>query len=156
MPCAFFLLENEFPQEVKKASWAYYEKRTLHDSSLSLSTHSVLASDMGEKKLAYDLFKKASMIDLGSFMGSSNAGIHAASFGGVWECVVYGFGGVRMLDGKLRIRPTLPDEWNKLSYTIIWKGQKLAVEATKDSVDVKNLTKTAEVEVEINGKVCVL
>lgn len=152
----FFLLENEFPQEVKKASWAYYEKRTLHDSSLSLSTHSVLASDMGEKKLAYDLFKKASMIDLGSFMGSSNAGIHAASFGGVWECVVYGFGGVRMLDGKLRIRPTLPDEWNKLSYTIIWKGQKLAVEATKDGVDVKNLTKTAEVEVEINGKVCVL
>lgn len=152
----FFLLENEFSQEIKKASWEYYEKRTLHDSSLSLSTHSVLASDMGEKALAYDLFKKASMIDLGTFMGSSNAGIHAASFGGVWECVVYGFGGVRMLDGKLRICPALPDKWEKLSYTIIWKGQKLAVEATKDDVKVQNLTGTTEVEVEINGEICKL
>lgn len=152
----FFLLENEFSQEVKKASWEYYEKRTLHDSSLSLSTHSVLASDMGKKKMAYDLFKKASMIDLGTFIGSSNAGIHAASFGGVWECIVYGFGGVRMLDGKLRICPALPDEWEKLSYTIIWKGQKLAVEVTKDYIKVQNLTKTMDVEVEVYGEVCTL
>lgn len=152
----FFLMEDAFPQEVKKASWSYYEKRTLHDSSLSLSTHSVLASDMGEKKLAYDLFKQAAMIDLGSFMGSSNAGIHAASFGGVWECVVYGFGGVRMLDGKLRVNPSLPEAWNKLSYTIIWKGQKLAVEVTKDTLRIENLTGTSDVELEAAGKARVL
>lgn len=149
----FFLLENIFPQEVKKASWKHYEARTLHDSSLSLSTHSVLACDMGEKDMAYDLFKKAAAIDLGPFMGSSNAGIHAASFGGVWECVVYGFGGVRMLGGKLRINPSLPDSWTKLSYTIIWKGQKLSVEVTKDYVEVKNITGTKKVEVEINGEI---
>ncbi len=149
----FFLLENIFPQEVKKASWKHYEARTLHDSSLSLSTHSVLACDMGEKDMAYDLFKKAATIDLGPFMGSSNAGIHAASFGGVWECVVYGFGGVRMLGGKLRINPSLPDSWTKLSYTIIWKGQKLSVEVTKDYVEVKNITGTKKVEVEINGEI---
>lgn len=148
----FFLLENIFPQEVKKASWEHYEARTLHDSSLSLSTHSVLACDMGEKDMAYDLFKKAAMIDLGPFMGSSNAGIHAASFGGVWECVVYGFGGVRMLGGKLRINPSLPDNWTKLSYTIIWKGQKLAVTVTKDDVKVENLTGTEKVEIEVNGE----
>lgn len=152
----FFLLENEFSHEVKKASWEYYEKRTLHDSSLSLSTHSVLASDMGEKLLAYDLFQKASMIDLGTFMGSSDAGIHAASFGGVWECVVYGFGGVRMLDGRLRICPSLPDAWSKLTYTIMWKGQKLAVEVVKDDVKVENLTGTRKVDVEINGKIFTL
>lgn len=148
----FFLLENEFSPEVKKATWEYYEKRTIHDSSLSLSTHSILASDMGEKGLAYSLFQKASMIDLGTFMGSSNAGIHAASFGGVWQCVVYGFGGVRMLDGKLRICPSLPDEWEELSFTIFWKGQKLAVKAAKDMVSVQNLTGAAEVEIEIYGK----
>ncbi len=152
----FFLLEDIFPQEVKKASWKHYEARTLHDSSLSLSTHSVLACDMGEKDMAYDLFRKAAAIDLGPFMGSSNAGIHAASFGGVWECVVYGFGGVRMLGGSLRINPSLPEGWTKLAYTIIWKGQKLAVEVTKDSVNVKNTTKTKKVEVEVNGEKCVL
>lgn len=148
----FFLLENEFSLDVKKATWEYYEKRTIHDSSLSLSTHSVLASDMGEKKLAYDLFQKASMIDLGPFMGSSNAGVHAASFGGVWQCVVYGFGGVRMLDGHLRINPALPDSWEMLSYTLMWKGQKLAVEITKDTVQIQNLTGSRVVELEVAGE----
>lgn len=149
----FFLLEDIFAKEVKKASWEHYEARTLHDSSLSLSTHSVLAADMGEQELAYDLFRKAAAIDLGPFMGSSDQGIHAASFGGVWECVVYGFGGVRMLGGRLRIVPALPKQWTKLSYTIIWKGQKLAVEVTKEDVTVQNLTGTKEVEIEINGEI---
>lgn len=152
----FFLLEDIFPQEVKRASWEHYEARTLHDSSLSLSTHSILACDMGEKAMAYELFRKAAAIDLGPFMGSSNAGIHAASFGGVWECVVYGFGGVRMLGGNLRINPSLPDEWEKLSYTIIWKGQKLAVDVTKVGVRVRNTTGTKKVELEVNGAKCVL
>jgi len=152
----FFLLEDKFPLEVKKASWAYYEKRTVHDSSLSLSTHSVLASDMGEKQMAYELFQKASMIDLGPFMGSSDTGIHAASFGGTWQCVVYGFGGVRMLDGKLRIRPSLPAAWSSLSYTILWKGQKLAVTVTQDDVQVENLTNTAEAEIEVNGELRII
>ncbi|MCD7956320.1 MAG: glycoside hydrolase family 65 protein [Lachnospiraceae bacterium] len=152
----FFLLEDQFSPEVKAATWKYYEQRTIHDSSLSLSTHAVLACDMGEKKMAYDLFRQASMIDLGPFMGSSNMGIHAASFGGVWQCVVYGFGGVRMLGGKLRINPLLPDAWEKLSYTIIWKGQKLAVEVTKDEIVIENLTGNAPVELEVAGQPCVL
>lgn len=102
--------------------------------------------------MAYDLFQKASMIDLGTFMGSSNAGIHAASFGGVWECVVYGFGGVRMLNGKLRIDPSLPDHWSRLDYTIIWNGQKLALEVTADQLRVQNLTGQKPVLFETRGQ----
>lgn len=152
----FFLLEDQFTPEVKAATWKYYEQRTIHDSSLSLSTHAVLACDMGEPEMAYDLYQKASMIDLGPFMGSSNMGIHAASFGGVWQCVVYGFGGVRMLGGKLRINPLLPDAWKRLTYTIIWKGQKLAVEVTKDEIVIENLTGETPVELEVAGQARVL
>ncbi|MCD8329571.1 MAG: glycoside hydrolase family 65 protein [Lachnospiraceae bacterium] len=152
----FFLLEDRFSPEVKAATWKYYEQRTIHDSSLSLSTHAVLACDMGEPEMAYDLYQKASMIDLGPFMGSSNAGIHAASFGGTWQCVVYGFGGVRMLGGKLRIDPLLPAAWERLSYTILWKGQKLAVEVTGSEIAVENLTGTAPVSLTVAGEDCVL
>lgn len=42
----FFLLEDLFPREVKAATWDYYSERTIHDSSLSLCTHAVLAADM--------------------------------------------------------------------------------------------------------------
>ncbi len=38
----FFLLEDLFSPEVKAATWEYYEPRTIHDSSLSLSTHRFL------------------------------------------------------------------------------------------------------------------
>ena len=148
----FFLLENEFSPEVKRASWDYYIERTLHDSSLSLSTHSVMACDMGDDEMAYDLFRRSCAIDLGPFMGTSDAGIHAAAFGGIWQCVVYGFGGVRMLDGKLRIEPRLPENWKKLRYTLYWKGEKLAVSITGDDVQIENLSGGRQVTLTVRRK----
>ncbi len=148
----FFLLEELFPHEVKAATWEYYAARTLHDSSLSLCTHAVLAADMREGEMAYDLFEKSAQIDLGPVMGSSNAGIHTASFGGIWQGVVYGFGGLRMLGGELRIAPFLPKEWSRLVYTILWRGQKLEVSADHEKVRVKNLTGTEDVRLELCGK----
>lgn len=148
----FFLLEDLFPHEVKAATWSYYSARTTHDSSLSLCTHVVLAADMKAKEEAYKLFRKSTEIDLGPVMTTSNAGVHTASFGGIWQGVVYGFGGLRMLGGKLRIAPLLPDEWASLSYTVIWHGQNLKVCVTRENVTVKNLTGTETVELELCGK----
>ncbi len=149
----FYLLEELFPREVKLASWNYYEPRCLHDSSLSLSTHSVLASDIGDQELGYKMFQKACLIDLDNANPhSSDAGIHAASYGGLWQCVVYGFGGLRMLGGELRISPNLPKAWTKLGYTIVWRGQKLAVTVTQEDVTIENTTGAAPVTLEIWGK----
>ena len=149
----FYLLEEQFSQEVKKASWDYYEPRCLHDSSLSLSTHSVLACDIGDTELGYEMFRKACGIDLSNDdPHSSDAGIHAASYGGLWQCAVYGFGGLRMVGGSLRIRPHLPKAWNSLRYTILWQGQELHIQITKESVQVKNITGTKAVKLNICGK----
>ena len=149
----FFLLEEQFLPEVKRASWDYYEPRTLHDSSLSLSTHSVLASDIGEVALGYEMFRKACGIDLSNDdLHSSDAGIHAASCGGLWQCVVYGFGGVRMIGGKLRINPKLPEAWKKLFFKICWKGEVLAVTVTEKEVEIVNETSSDPVEMEICGR----
>lgn len=150
----FLLLENQFSSEVKKANWNYYEPRTLHDSSLSLSTHCILANDMGNGDMAYELFEKAAAIDVGPNMKISDAGIHAASLAGVWQSVVFGFGGVRMLDGRLRLNPALPDNWNRLEFYIHWQGQKLHVSLTHESAELVNLTGTREVELTINGRAC--
>jgi len=144
----FYLLEDLFSQEVKRASYDYYEKHTLHDSSLSLSTHSVLACDIGETEQGYRMFRKACKIDLGNDdPHSSDAGIHAASCGGLWQCAVYGFGGLRMIGGKLRISPHLPEAWNSLRYRFNWKGQRLTVNVTQDSVEITNETGESPVEV---------
>ena len=136
----FYLLEDLFSAEVKKANWEYYEPKTLHDSSLSLSTHCVLASDMGDSQMSYDLFKRATEIDLGPNMKTSDHGIHAASLGGIWQCVINGFGGVRMLNGNLRISPRLPKTWSKLNFQINWLGDILKICITKNDLKITKET----------------
>lgn len=136
----FYLLEDLFDNDVKKANWEYYEPKTLHDSSLSLSTHSVLASDMNDLEMAYRLFRKATEIDLGPNMKTSDMGIHAASLGGIWQCTVNGFGGVRMLNGKLRISPKLPKAWSELKFQINWHGDLLKILVMKDTLTIKKTT----------------
>ncbi len=147
----FFLLENKFPPEVKLANYEYYEEKTLHDSSLSLSTHSILASDFGDKELAYHLFKRAAEIDLGPKVHSSDAGIHSASLGGIWECVVMGFAGVRMLDGQLHLAPKLPEHWEKLSFPLHWQGKLLEISITPQEISIMN-TASEPVQLFVNGE----
>ena len=131
-----YLLDDLFDGETKEKNYNYYEARTLHDSSLSKSTHSVLANDLGLHETAYRFFTGASAIDLGEEMRSSNPGIHSASMGGIWQSAIMGFGGVRIVGGELRIRPSLPKEWSKLDFNIVWRGTTLAVQVRPDQVNV--------------------
>jgi hypothetical glycosyl hydrolase len=148
-----YLLENKFGTEVKSANFDYYEPKTLHDSSLSFSTHCILASDIKNSELAYSLFEKAAKIDLGLNMKSSDMGIHTASIGGIWQSVVCGFGGVRMLGGELRIDSRLPKEWKNLEFPINWKGDRLEVQVTKTEIKIENTTKiNSEIEIEVHGR----
>lgn len=133
-----YQMEDITTPENKAENYAYYEARTLHDSSLSKAIHSITACDLGMDKEAYDMFMSAAFTDLGQEMKSSDAGIHSANMGGVWQDVVMGFGGVRIHDGYLRIRPNCPKQWEKFTYPIYWKGNKLDVTVCKDGVEVIN------------------
>ena len=147
-----YLLENQFSPEVKKANWDYYEPKTLHDSSLSLSTHVIMATDLGHDSLAYDLFKRAAEIDLGPKLHSSDHGIHAASLGGLWQSIIIGFGGVRMIDGRLRINPHLPEGWRSLKFRIFWKGEPLQITITNSELLVEKADTQTRIEIEVFGK----
>ncbi|MGL5624519.1 glycosyl hydrolase family 65 protein, partial [Cetobacterium sp.] len=152
MMVLFYLLENRFSTDVKRANWNYYEPKTLHDSSLSLSTHCVLASDMNDKEMAYDLFRRASEIDLGPNMKTSDHGIHAASLGGIWQCIVNGFSGVRMLGGELRIDPKLPENWNEVIFPLNWHGVNLTIKVDKNLLTVvKNSDSDEKIKFTVYG-----
>ncbi len=148
----FLLMEDLFPLRVKQASWNYYEPLTLHDSSLSLSTHAILASDMDNKTLAYDLFSQAAEIDAGPNMKTSDAGIHSASIGGIWQSVIYGFAGIRMLAGELYIRPNLPKHWDNIEFTLYWQGERLNINVNHSNIIIENLSNTKDVYIKINGE----
>ncbi|WP_142828337.1 glycoside hydrolase family 65 protein [Planococcus soli] len=138
-----YLLEQTFLHDdpriagnVKRANFRYYEPKTLHDSSLSLTTHAIVASDIGDRDLAYSLFKKSTEIDLGPKMNTSDMGIHAASIGGIWKTAVFGFAGVRLADKILKVNPALPDHWTHLKFAIQWQGQTVTFSITQSKLSV--------------------
>lgn len=133
------LLGDRFSADVKRQNYLFYEARTLHDSSLSKSTHCVLAQDLGLDEVAYQYFRAACAVDLHGGKSTSAEGIHSAAMGGVWQCVAYGFGGLRLCSGELRIAPCLPASWNRLKFRILWQGQPLTVDANRSGADVTNL-----------------
>lgn len=140
----FYLLNQTFLREdiqlsnaIKEANFYYYEPKTLHDSSLSLATHSILANDIGNADLAYSLFRKSTEVDLGPQMNTSDDGIHAASIGGIWKAAIFGFAGIRLVDGKITINPKLPKQWHHMKFTIQWQGQPITLFLTKTTLSVK-------------------
>ncbi|MFD1030100.1 glycoside hydrolase family 65 protein [Metaplanococcus flavidus] len=133
----FYLMEQtflkddfRFTQQAKRANFLYYEARTLHDSSLSLTTHVIAANDIGEYEYAYELFRRACLIDMGPNMDSSDDGIHAAAIGGIWKAAVFGFAGVRQSEGVLKINPRLPVKWKRMQFRIYWQSQSLQFDIT--------------------------
>lgn len=150
----FYLIEDLFDERIKRNNYLYYEERTLHDSSLSKCTHGVVATDLGLHEEAYQFYQGASKVDLGEEMKSSNAGIHSAAMGGIWQVAILGFGGIRIADGKLRIHPSMPDAWDCLEFTVVWHGSPLRICVTKDQVSVEN--KGDEVRIMLLGEEKVL
>lgn len=152
----FLLLEDLFTYETKRKNFYYYEKRCFHDSSLSLSTYSVLAADIAEREQAYHLYSRASRIDLSQETHCSDAGIHAASLGGIWQCTAMGFGGIRIYGQHLRIQPDLPDNWSDMSFRIFWHGQRLEIHIDKSKISIRNITATEKIEIMCDSKLHLL
>lgn len=121
------LFENDFTKNVIKQNWDYYEPKTTNDSSLSYTTHAILANDLGFYKKAFEYYEKACQVDLGTNQTSSIQGLHLGSLGGIWDTVIEGFGGVRITEKGLRIAPHLPSTWKSLEFSIIWQNVKIAI-----------------------------
>lgn len=136
----FYTLCNLFDEETIKRNFIYYENCTLHDSSLSLCIHSLMASRLNMPKLAFELFDKCCEVDLGENTDNSDNGIHSASIGGIWLAVAMGFGGVRAEENGLIIEPVLP--WGIANYSlpIAYRGSKYRLSVSENGAKVERLS----------------
>lgn len=123
-----------FTLEEKAKAFAYYEPLTVRDSSLSASTQAVVAAEVGHLDLATDYLAEAALMDLHDLNKNGGDGLHIASLAGGWIAVVAGFGGMRDLGDRLTFRPQLPPGWNRLAFGVRFRGVRLHVEITRDSV----------------------
>jgi kojibiose phosphorylase len=140
-----FAVDSSYPADVQRANYAYYEPRCAHGSSLSHSVHATVAarlatSDTSDEALmaqALEYFLDTATLDLNSTQhsmvgGTFIGGMHTAANAGAYQTAVYGFGGVDVVDGCLRVTPSLPPSWSSLTFTLIVAGQRLDVTASHD------------------------
>ena len=129
---AMFLLGNEFGPEAKAANYAYYDRLTSGDSSLSACMQSIVAAEVGNERDALAYFRHALLMDLADASGNVSDGVHIASAAGVWQALVFGFGGVREYDGRLSITPRLPSEWRSLAFSLRFRDRQLRIALSHD------------------------
>ena len=72
-------------------------------------------------------------------MKSSDEGIHAASLGGIWQIIIFGFLGIKYKPDILMINPHLPKKWNSVKTKILWKKQLFEIEVNKNEITIYNL-----------------
>jgi maltose phosphorylase len=129
-----FLLRDQFSRADKEANYRFYEPLTAHGSSLSPAIHSILASDIGDRRQAYDYYLWASRLDLDNRNRNTEEGLHISSLAGTWLNVICGFGGLDYMGDILRLNPALPDAWHSFSFRLRYRGSTLRITVFPDRV----------------------
>jgi kojibiose phosphorylase len=145
----FQALPLEFDDATVAAHWREYAPLCDQTSSLSLSTHALIAARLGLARDAEQFMRISNEIDLGDVMGNTCDGIHGAGQGGIWLAVVHGCGGLRVGRNRVVIAPNLPAKWASLRYRFFYHGQLIKVEVTPLGFTVENL---GTLPVTINGQ----
>jgi len=147
-----YFFEEQFGTEVIKRNFDFYEPLTVHESSLSASTHSIIASAIGDKQKAYDLYVQTARLDLDDYNNDVADGLHISSMAGTWLAIVQGFGGMRVKENKLHLNPHIPEKWNAFAFNILFRNNLLNIRVEKDRTVIHNVKGDA-IELYLNGKV---
>ncbi len=124
------LLPDEYRQEQIQTNYDHYTPRTdaTYGSSLGPSIQAIVAARAGHVEEAYRYFLLAARADLNDVRGNAGDGIHAASAGGIWQAVVFGFCGLRLTQEGWRLEPRLPAAWKRISFRFFYRGRQQVVE----------------------------
>ncbi|MGA0586108.1 beta-phosphoglucomutase [Dyella sp. KRB-257] len=131
---ALMLAGNDVDRAAKRRNFDYYEGVTVHDSTLSASTFSVLAAEVGYHDKAYAYFLDTLRVDLDDLHGNAAHGVHMAAMAGSWLALTWGFGGLRVVEGLPSLAPTLPDGWTRYRFGLHWQAAQLRVEVEPGGV----------------------
>lgn len=137
---AHFILEDAQDLETMKRSFAYYEKVTTHDSSLSTCIFSIMASRLGDTGKAYEYFGESAKLDLFNTHRNTKDGIHTANMGGTYMAMVYGFGGLRIKEGGICLNPRIPEQWTGYTFRFLYKDASIEVKADQKGCIIRLLS----------------
>ena len=134
------LLPECYDPETQRINFEYYERRTLHRSSLSPSVHAWMAARLGLAEHAYPYLKRSAFVDLDNNQRNTREGLHAASMGGTWQAVVMGFCGLHLNErNEVAFDPHLPPNWKQVRFRIRRHGKPVQVTVTHAGAEITEL-----------------
>jgi kojibiose phosphorylase len=152
-----YLLPDEFSDAAKAANFEFYEKRTMHKSSLSPAVHCIMGIEVGDYSSALRYFERSAYVDLINNQGNTQDGMHIASAGGTWQSIVCGFGGLRVKNSQMTFKPWLPPSWDGMQFKVLWRGDQVSVELTNIKMQFLLSDDAAEpLAIEVQGEMIVL
>jgi alpha,alpha-trehalose phosphorylase len=131
---AMHLRGDAFTDAQKARNFAYYEAITVRDSSLSSSTQSIIAAEVGHLQLAHDYLGEAALMDLNDLEHNVRDGVHMGSLAGAWLAVVAGLGSMRHHGNSLGFAPRLPPRLQRLTFRITFLDRLLKVTVNRNRV----------------------
>jgi len=129
-----YLLPGEVEPVAARTNYDYYTARTdlTFGSSLGPAIQAIMAARLGSPEQAYENFMRTAQVDLKDVRGNSGDGIHGASAGGLWQAVVFGFGGLQVSEDGWHVNPRLPAHWKRLTFRFMWRGEEVNIDLKGD------------------------
>ncbi|AWB43168.1 family 65 glycosyl hydrolase [Paenibacillus sp. CAA11] len=137
-----YFLGDRYDLETKKRNFDFYEPITVHESSLSPCLHSILACELGYREKAYEMYLRTARLDLDNYNNDTEDGCHTTSMAGTWMSVIQGFGGLRVQNDELVLKPFIPGHWTSFSFKVMFRGARLKVNVSDQEITVVNETET--------------
>jgi alpha,alpha-trehalose phosphorylase len=129
---AMHLRGDAFTPEQKARNFAYYEARTVRDSSLSAATQAIVAAEIGHLDLAYDYWAETAFTDIRNLHDNVDDGVHIAAAASTWAVAVAGFGGMRDHSGNITFAPRLPPKLSRIRFRMTFRERTLLVDVRRD------------------------
>lgn len=121
-----YFLNHLYDVETIRRNFDFYEPMTVHESSLSPCVHSILASQLGYRQKAVEMYQRTARLDLDNINNDTDDGLHITSMAGSWLAIAHGFAGMRTTDG-LSLSPFLPDAWQGYAFQFHYRGRVIRV-----------------------------
>lgn len=136
---ALYLLRDEFSEQQKKADFHYYDTITAGDSTLSATVQSTVAATIGDMDAACRYLYESMYVDLANTHANTADGIHLACAGGVWNCLMRGFAGLRTHKDYIELTPHLPEDWDMMRFRVSVFGTIIEIRIDHHAASVKTI-----------------
>ncbi|MBL3532059.1 glycoside hydrolase family 65 protein [Companilactobacillus zhachilii] len=147
-------LGYKLPAEWLLQNRDYYLARTVHGSTVSRPVYASVDVALGDTDSAWKKLKVAMKSDYDDIQGGTTAeGIHMGVMGATLTAIMRDFAGLQWEGDCLTLNPKLPEAWEKLAFTQVYRGVKCHICFHGKELMIKV---SRNCEVEIAGKLVFL